>query len=226
MAQRRADDRQSTSGTTCPIWSMGRCRTVLGICPSRRAGAARWGSGPSTSTRWSGHLLLGLVFIVLFGRAAQQSDGRRTRWTAELRRDDHRLHRRHRPAASSTTRTPDRADGADDLRLGVLHEPDGPAAGGLDSEASPAPWGFTHMKVVPTTDPNITLGMALSGVRPGHLLQRQVARASADSSVSWRFIRFRKFLAPFNFVLEGVTLLAKPLSLGLAAVRQHVRRAR
>ena len=33
--------------------------------------------------------------------------------------------------------------------------------------------GIDFMKVVPSTDPNITLGMALQRLRPDHLFRRQ-----------------------------------------------------
>ena len=75
--------------------------------------------------------------------------------------------------------------------------------------------GVHYMKIVPTTDPNITMAMALSVF--GLILYYSVARKG--------FVGFLKELSlhpfpsklaiPVNFVLEMVTLIAKPLSLGL-----------
>jgi len=74
--------------------------------------------------------------------------------------------------------------------------------------------GIHHMKVVPTTDPNVTLGMALTVFVL--ILYYSVRRKGVGGFLGeLAFHPFPKFLAPFNFFLEGVTLLAKPLSLGL-----------
>ncbi len=89
------------------------------------------------------------------------------------------------------------------------------------------PWvagelGIHYMKVVPSTDPNVTLGMAFSvfgliilysitqkGV--GGFVKELTCHpfaVTARSPVTWLFI-------PVNLVLETVTLIAKPVSLGL-----------
>jgi len=74
--------------------------------------------------------------------------------------------------------------------------------------------GIPHMKVVPTTDPNVTLGMALAVFVL--ILYYSVRRKGVGGFLGeLAFHPFPKILAPFNFFLEGVTLLAKPLSLGL-----------
>ncbi len=78
-----------------------------------------------------------------------------------------------------------------------------------------AKWlGVEYMKVVPTTDPNVTLGMALAVfllVLCFSVRQKGVGGFVAELA----FQPFPKFLAPLNLLLEGVTLLSKPLSLGL-----------
>ena len=75
--------------------------------------------------------------------------------------------------------------------------------------------GVSHMKVVPTTDVNITMAMALT-----------IFAAVIFYSIKCKgVIGFAKeltlhpfpsvFAMPINFLLEFVTLIAKPLSLGL-----------
>jgi F-type H+-transporting ATPase subunit a len=74
--------------------------------------------------------------------------------------------------------------------------------------------GISHMKVVPTTDPNVTLGMALTVFIL--VLYYSVRRKGVGGFVGELvFHPLPKIFAPFNLFLEGVTLLAKPLSLGL-----------
>ena len=71
-----------------------------------------------------------------------------------------------------------------------------------------------YMKIVPSTDPNITLGLAL-----GVLLL--ILWFSVAKKGLWGFFSeiafhpFPKWLFPVNLVLEIVNLLAKPFSLGL-----------
>jgi F-type H+-transporting ATPase subunit a len=73
--------------------------------------------------------------------------------------------------------------------------------------------GIEYMKIVPTTDPNITLGLALAVF--------SWSSTTVSSAKAWAafaellFHPFGKFAAPVNLVLEGVTLIAKPISLGL-----------
>jgi F-type H+-transporting ATPase subunit a len=74
--------------------------------------------------------------------------------------------------------------------------------------------GISHMKVVATTDPNVTLGMALAVFVM--VLYYSVRRKGLGGFVGELvFHPLPKIFAPFNLFLEGVTLLAKPLSLGL-----------
>jgi F-type H+-transporting ATPase subunit a len=81
------------------------------------------------------------------------------------------------------------------------------------------PWvasaaGIHFMKVVPTTDPNITLGMALAVFIL--VIYYSIARKGLGGFLGeLLFHPFGKYAAPVNLVLEGVTLLAKPISLGL-----------
>ncbi|HEX7036257.1 MAG TPA: F0F1 ATP synthase subunit A [Pseudomonadales bacterium] len=74
--------------------------------------------------------------------------------------------------------------------------------------------GVHYMKVVPTTDPNVTMGMALAVfvLIIFYSIQRKGVGGFLGELM---FHPFPKFLAPVNFVLETVTLLAKPVSLGL-----------
>jgi F-type H+-transporting ATPase subunit a len=74
--------------------------------------------------------------------------------------------------------------------------------------------GVSHMKVVPTTDPNVTLGMALA-VFVLMIYYSIKCKGVGGFVGELAFHPFPKFLAPLNLFLEGVTLLAKPLSLGL-----------
>lgn len=74
--------------------------------------------------------------------------------------------------------------------------------------------GVSHMKIVPTTDVNVTMGMALSVF--GLILYYSIkCKGPGGFFAELAFHPFPKFMAPFNLFLEGVTLLAKPLSLGL-----------
>jgi F-type H+-transporting ATPase subunit a len=87
------------------------------------------------------------------------------------------------------------------------------------------PWlslqaGISHMKVVPSTDPNITMAMALCVF--GLILYYSVkckGLVGFLKELSFHPFPPKGVLAPFaiavNFLLEFVTLIAKPLSLGL-----------
>ena len=82
--------------------------------------------------------------------------------------------------------------------------------------------GVEYMKVVPSTDPNVTLGLAFAvflliifysikekGI--GGFLKELLCHpfeVKLRSPFTWAFM-------PVNLVLEGVTLIAKPVSLGL-----------
>ncbi|PJE80632.1 ATP synthase subunit a [invertebrate metagenome] len=81
--------------------------------------------------------------------------------------------------------------------------------------------GIPHMRVVPSTDPNVTMGMSLSvfflvlfywfkvkGV--SGFLKDVTQKPFASDNIFAKIV-----LIPVNFLLEMVDLLAKPLSLGL-----------
>lgn len=81
--------------------------------------------------------------------------------------------------------------------------------------------GLEYMKVVPTTDVNVTLGMSLSvfaliiyyslkvkGVG-GFVGELTLHPFSSDN------LFLKILLVPINFLLEGVSLIAKPISLAL-----------
>ena len=74
--------------------------------------------------------------------------------------------------------------------------------------------GIPYMKVVPSTDPNITFGLSLSIFFL--VLYYSVKRKGAGGFFSeLAFQPFPKFLFPVNLLLEGVGLIAKPISLAL-----------
>ena len=75
--------------------------------------------------------------------------------------------------------------------------------------------GVHYMKIVPSTDPNVTMAMALS-VFILILYYSVKCKGLGGFLAELSFHPFPlKLLAPVNFVLEFVTLVAKPLSLGL-----------
>jgi F-type H+-transporting ATPase subunit a len=74
--------------------------------------------------------------------------------------------------------------------------------------------GIEYMKIVPTTDPNITLGMALA-VFILIIFFSIVRKGLGGFLGELMFHPFPKIFAPVNLILEGVTLIAKPISLGL-----------
>lgn len=74
--------------------------------------------------------------------------------------------------------------------------------------------GIHYMKIVPTTDPNITMGMAFS-VFALIVYYSIKCKGVGGFFGELAFHPFPKYFAPANLVLEGVTLVAKPLSLGL-----------
>ena len=84
-------------------------------------------------------------------------------------------------------------------------------------------FGVHYMKIVPTTDPNITMAMALS-VFVLILYYSVKCKGLGGFLAELSFHPFPwKPLAPVNFMLEFVTLVAKPV-LGIAAVRKSLRR--
>ncbi len=75
-------------------------------------------------------------------------------------------------------------------------------------------FGVEHLRTVPSTDPNITLGMSLTVflIAFGYSF---VAKGVKGVGAEFLFHPFGKWLMPLNFVLKVVEELAKPLSLGL-----------
>lgn len=74
--------------------------------------------------------------------------------------------------------------------------------------------GVPYMKIVPSTDPNITMAMALT-VFALIIYYSIKCKGGIGFLKELSFHPFPPILAPINFILEGVTLIAKPLSLGL-----------
>ena len=77
-------------------------------------------------------------------------------------------------------------------------------------------FGFDHMpfKIVPTTDPNITMGMSLSIFML--IIWYSIKHKGLGGFLGeLAFHPFGKWMVPFNLMIEIPTLLAKPISLGL-----------
>ena len=74
--------------------------------------------------------------------------------------------------------------------------------------------GIEYFKVVPTTDPNITLGMAL-GVFILIIYYSITVKGLKNFVAELTLHPFGKWLMPVNFILEMVNFIAKPISLGL-----------
>lgn len=74
--------------------------------------------------------------------------------------------------------------------------------------------GVHFMKIVPSTDPNITLGMALA-VFLLVLYYSFKHKGAGGFFAELAFHPFPKYMMPINLLLEGVTLISKPISLGL-----------
>ncbi len=71
--------------------------------------------------------------------------------------------------------------------------------------------GVSHLKIVPTTDPNITFGLAL----PVFFLVLYYSikiKGVGGFFGELAFHPFPKWMFPVNLLLEGVTLIARPLS--------------
>ena len=85
--------------------------------------------------------------------------------------------------------------------------------GGPDHAWITGPESF-YFKVVPTTDPNITLGMALAIFILTIYYSISVKGPKAFIA-ELTLHPFGKWLIPVNFVLEMVNFIAKPISLGL-----------
>ena len=76
------------------------------------------------------------------------------------------------------------------------------------------PMGIGHFKLVPTTDPNATIGMAI-GVFLLVLFFSIKVKGLAGFAGELTLQPFGKFGLPVNLFLEGVNLIAKPVSLAL-----------
>ena len=74
--------------------------------------------------------------------------------------------------------------------------------------------GIEYFKVVPTTDPNITLGMAFAIFILTIYYSLKIKGTKAFVA-ELTLHPFGKWLIPVNFVLEMVNFIAKPISLGL-----------
>jgi F-type H+-transporting ATPase subunit a len=74
--------------------------------------------------------------------------------------------------------------------------------------------GVPHLRVVPSTDPNVTFGLSLSVFFLVLYYSFKMKGAGGFFS-ELAFQPFPKFLFPVNLLLEGVGLIAKPLSLSL-----------
>ena len=74
--------------------------------------------------------------------------------------------------------------------------------------------GVGHFKFVPSTDPNATFGMSLS-VFALVLFYSFKMKGAGGFFAELAFQPFPKFLLPINLILEGVNLIAKPISLAL-----------
>jgi F-type H+-transporting ATPase subunit a len=74
--------------------------------------------------------------------------------------------------------------------------------------------GVHFLKVVPTTDPNATMGMALSVFALTLYYSFKIKRPGGFLA-ELAFHPFPKYMFPVNLLLEGVSLIAKPISLGL-----------
>lgn len=74
--------------------------------------------------------------------------------------------------------------------------------------------GLDHLRVVPSADPNIALGMSLTVffIATGYSFYR---KGFKGVGAEFLFHPFGKWLLPVNFLLKLVEELAKPLSLGL-----------
>lgn len=76
------------------------------------------------------------------------------------------------------------------------------------------PLGIGHFKLVPTTDPNATIGMAI-GVFLLVLYYSVKVKGLGGFVGELTLQPFGKFGLPVNLFLEGVNLIAKPVSLAL-----------
>jgi len=75
-------------------------------------------------------------------------------------------------------------------------------------------FGLEHLKVVPTTDLNITLGMSISVFL---IVMFYSFKIKGIGGFTWELLTqpFCKWMMPFNLLLNFVEHLARPMSLGL-----------
>ena len=74
--------------------------------------------------------------------------------------------------------------------------------------------GVPYLKIVPSTDPNVTLGMSFSVFLL--ILFYSIKVKGVGGFVGELTLHpFGKWMLPFNLFLEGVNLISKPVSLGL-----------
>jgi len=81
------------------------------------------------------------------------------------------------------------------------------------------PWlasllGVPYLKIVPSTDPNVTFGLSLS-VFALVIYYSIKIKGPGGFFAELAFHPFPKYMMPINLVIEGVTLIAKPVSLAL-----------
>jgi len=74
--------------------------------------------------------------------------------------------------------------------------------------------GIEYFKVVPTTDPNATFGMSI-GIFILIIYYSIKEKGAGGFAGELLFHPFGKMMLPFNLFLEGVNLIAKPVSLAL-----------
>ncbi|OZA49361.1 MAG: F0F1 ATP synthase subunit A [Hydrogenophilales bacterium 17-61-76] len=74
--------------------------------------------------------------------------------------------------------------------------------------------GLPYLKVVPSTDPNVTFGLSLS-IFFLVLFYSVKMKGAGGFFSELAFQPFPKFMFPVNLLLEGVGLIAKPISLAL-----------
>jgi len=80
--------------------------------------------------------------------------------------------------------------------------------------------GLHYMKVVPSTDPNVTLGMSISVfmlILFYSIKMKGVGGFAGELALNPFNPKnpiLKAFFIPINLILEGVTLIAKPVSLG------------
>lgn len=87
---------------------------------------------------------------------------------------------------------------------------------GLAEWIAAAAFGFEHapFKIVPTTDPNITMGLSITVFLM--ILYYSVRNKGLGGFLGeLAFHPFGKWMMPFNLIIEVPTLFAKPVSLGL-----------